>query len=61
MKFTTDVSGSVTGIRFYKAATNTGTHVGEPVDRDRDAARHGDVHRRDRLRLAAGELRQPGR
>ncbi len=28
MKFTADVSGSVTGIRFYKAAANTGTHVG---------------------------------
>jgi hypothetical protein len=28
VKFTADVSGSVTGIRFYKASTNTGTHVG---------------------------------
>jgi hypothetical protein len=28
VKFTADVSGSVTGIRFYKAAANTGTHVG---------------------------------
>jgi hypothetical protein len=28
MKFTSDVSGSVTGVRFYKAPTNTGTHVG---------------------------------
>ena len=27
VKFTSDVNGSVTGIRFYKAATNTGTHV----------------------------------
>ena len=27
-KFTSDVAGSVTGVRFYKAATNTGTHVG---------------------------------
>jgi hypothetical protein len=26
--FTTDVAGTVTGIRFYKATTNTGTHVG---------------------------------
>ncbi|MGN6404812.1 DUF4082 domain-containing protein [Sinomonas sp.] len=28
MQFTSDVSGSVTGIRFYKGAQNTGTHVG---------------------------------
>ena len=28
VKFSSSVAGSVTGIRFYKAATNTGTHVG---------------------------------
>ncbi len=28
MKFTSDISGSVTGVRFYKYAQNTGTHVG---------------------------------
>jgi hypothetical protein len=28
VKFTAEVTGSVTGIRFYKAAANTGTHVG---------------------------------
>jgi hypothetical protein len=28
VKFTSSVSGSVTGIRFYKASTNTGTHIG---------------------------------
>jgi hypothetical protein len=28
MKFRSDVGGSITGVRFYKAATNTGTHVG---------------------------------
>jgi Domain of unknown function (DUF4082)/Bacterial Ig domain/Fibronectin type III domain/Lysyl oxidase len=28
VKFTSEVSGTVTGIRFYKAATNTGTHIG---------------------------------
>ena len=28
VKFTSDVSGTVTGIRFYKASKNTGTHVG---------------------------------
>ena len=28
VKFRSDVSGTVTGIRFYKAAANTGTHTG---------------------------------
>jgi hypothetical protein len=28
VKFRADAGGSITGIRFYKAATNTGTHVG---------------------------------
>ena len=28
MKFRSDVSGTVVGVRFYKAATNTGTHIG---------------------------------
>ena len=28
VKFSSDISGYITGIRFYKASTNTGTHVG---------------------------------
>jgi hypothetical protein len=28
MKFRSDVAGQVTGVRFYKGSTNTGTHVG---------------------------------
>jgi len=28
VKFSSEVAGSITGIRFYKAATNTGTHTG---------------------------------
>jgi hypothetical protein len=28
VKFTSDVAGTVTGLRYYKAAANTGTHVG---------------------------------
>ncbi|HEY7633110.1 MAG TPA: DUF4082 domain-containing protein [Thermoleophilaceae bacterium] len=27
-KFSSDTAGSITGIRFYKSATNTGTHIG---------------------------------
>src|SRR5271155_4694853 len=28
VKFRSEVAGTVTGIRFYKATTNTGTHIG---------------------------------
>ncbi len=28
VKFSSEVAGHITGIRFYKAATNTGTHIG---------------------------------
>jgi hypothetical protein len=28
MKFTSDTAGTINGIRFYKASTNTGTHIG---------------------------------
>ena len=28
MRFTTDADGLITGIRFYKGPTNTGTHIG---------------------------------
>jgi hypothetical protein len=28
VKFKSDVNGTITGIRFYKSSTNTGTHVG---------------------------------
>src|SRR5207253_2244276 len=29
VKFQASIPGTVTGIRFYKASTNTGTHIGE--------------------------------
>ncbi|MGA9860424.1 MAG: DUF4082 domain-containing protein [Solirubrobacteraceae bacterium] len=28
VKFTSDTTGTITGVRFYKASTNTGTHIG---------------------------------
>ena len=39
VKFKADASGTVTGIRFYKASTNTGTHIGSLWTADRHAAR----------------------
>ena len=32
VRFTSDVAGTITGIRFYKSSTNTGTHVGNLWD-----------------------------
>lgn len=32
MQFKSDVNGTVTGIRFYKSAANTGTHIGDLWD-----------------------------
>ena len=50
----------MTGIRFYKAAANTGTHVGSLWTRERDAAGAGDVHERDRVGLADADVLEPG-
>ena len=38
-KFRTTTAGKVAGVRFYKGATNTGTHVGHLWSRDGHAAR----------------------
>ena len=57
MKFKADFGGSVTGIRFYKAAANTGTHVGSLWTATGTRLAPGDVHQRDGLRLAARDLR----
>ena len=35
VKFRSDVSGVITGVRFYKGTTNTGTHTGLSVERER--------------------------
>ena len=61
VKFRSDTDGRITGIRFYKGAANTGTHVGHLWTRDRHAAGQRHLHQRDRHRLAAGQLRDAGR
>ena len=50
--------GSITGIRFYKAAANTGTHIGS-LWTAAARARPGHVHQRDRLRLADRDFSTP--
>ena len=54
VKFRSDADGVVTGVRFYKGAGNTGTHIGQALDRRRRAARQRHLHRRNRVRMAAG-------
>ena len=41
VKFRSDVAGSITGLRFYKATANTGTHVGTLYDTTGAALRQG--------------------
>ena len=43
MKFRADVNGTVTGVRFYKSAANTGAQYRQPVERVGHASRAGDV------------------
>ena len=61
VRFKADMDGTVTGVRFYKSTANTGSHVGNLWTNERDAARHRDLQRRERLRLAAAELHHAGR
>ena len=60
VKFKADYDGTITGIRFYKAPANTGTHIGSLWTRRRHAPGPGDLHR---TRRASGwqtvDVRQP--
>ena len=63
VKFTSqDSNGWITGVRFYKGAGNTGTHIGNLWTSTRPAAGVGHLHQRDGERVAAGRLRasRPG-
>ena len=61
VKFTSDAFGTITGVRFYKAAGEHRHAHRQPVDRERPAARAGDVHQRDGVRLADRHVRHAGR
>ena len=60
VKFKTDTYGIVTGIRFYKASTNTGTHVGNLWTATGQLLATATFTGETALRLAAGELRAAG-
>ena len=53
-QFRADINGFITGVRFYKASPNTGTHTGS-LWTSAGAAGNADVLRRDRVGLAAGQ------
>ena len=59
VKFRASVDGYVTGVRFYKGAGNTGTHVGSLWSSAGSAAGVCDVHERDGDGLAAGDVCAP--
>ena len=60
VKFTSDVNGFITGVRFYKGSRQHRHAHRQSVDQRRCAAGHGHLHGRDGVRLAAGELCHPG-
>ena len=59
MKFQSDVAGSVDRHPLLQGGRQHRHAHRQPVDRGRDAARAGDVHRRDGLRLADGRRSPP--
>ena len=61
LKFRSDVSGFVKGVRFYKSDEQHRHARRQPVDEHRHAARHGDLRGRDAFGLAGGALRRAGR
>ncbi len=54
-------TGTVTGHPLLQGGSQHRHARRQPVDRERHAAGLGDVHERDGLRLAAGQLLHPGR
>ena len=56
VKFSSEVAGSVTGIHFYKASTNTGTHIGSLWSTSGTLLASASSTGRERLRMAAGQF-----
>ena len=60
VKFRAQVDGQITGLRFYKGTTNTGTHVGHLWSRTGTMLAEATFTRRECTRLAGSESLQPG-
>ena len=58
VKFRAETDGRITGLRFYKGATNTGTHVGHLWTRTGTLLATATFTERVRHRLAAGVVRR---
>ena len=58
VKFTSDIAGFITGIRFYKGPANNSTHVGNLWTSTGTLLGDRDVRGRDGHRLAAGAVRE---
>ena len=56
VEFTPSANGWITGIRFYKGSSNTGTHVGALWTTGGSLLGQADLRQRVCLRLAAGVL-----
>ena len=61
MKFTSDVNGQITGLRFYKSAANTGTHTAHLWSASGQLLATATFTGETVQRLAAGELCHAGR
>ena len=61
MKFRSDDYGTITGIRFYKATANTGTHIGSLWTADGQRLAQATFTERDGERAGSRHVLQPGR
>ena len=59
LKFSADVPGSVTGVRFYKASRNTGTHIGNLWSQHGRETRQCHIHRRNGFGLQQANFSSP--
>ncbi len=60
VRFRADANGLIAGVRFYKAAANTGTHVGSLWSNSGTLLATATFTGETRVGLAAGELRHTG-
>ena len=60
VQFQASSSGSITGVRFYKEADNTGAHTGTLWSRPGTLLASGTFTQRDRERVAGAGLLHPG-
>ena len=60
VRFTSDVAGTITGIRFYKGPQNTGTHTGELWSATGTKLATATFSSESTVGLAAGQLHHAG-